>query len=66
MHADPRRVIGGYEDAGSYGTANLPEIVRSVVEELWDCTYDSFVFPAIGSHGAPPRMASETNLPYSA
>lgn len=34
MHANPRRVIGGYEDAGSYGTANLLEIVRSVVEEL--------------------------------
>src|SRR5579864_1529993 len=36
---------------GSRGIGSLPEIVRSLVDELkaWDAT--SFIFPAMGSHG---------------
>lgn len=37
--------------AGSRGIANLPSIVRGVVDGIRDAGYDPFVFPAMGSHG---------------
>lgn len=37
--------------AGSRGVANLPVIVRAVVEEVRAAGADPFVFPAMGSHG---------------
>jgi hypothetical protein len=36
---------------GSRGIANLPELVRGVVERVRDRGYEPFVFPAMGSHG---------------
>ena len=37
--------------AGSRGIANLATIVRGVVDAVRDSGYESFVFPAMGSHG---------------
>ncbi|MFB6106111.1 MAG: DUF362 domain-containing protein [Halobacteriaceae archaeon] len=37
--------------AGSRGIANVPELIRGVVEGLTDRGYEPFVFPAMGSHG---------------
>ncbi|HTS75288.1 MAG TPA: hypothetical protein VMG40_03740 [Bryobacteraceae bacterium] len=37
---------------GSRGIANLPSIVRSVVEFWKSRGFDPFIFPAMGSHGA--------------
>lgn len=37
--------------AGSRGVANLPAIVRTVVEEVRALGADPFIFPAMGSHG---------------
>ena len=36
---------------GSRGIANLPELVRGVVERVDDLGYEPFIFPAMGSHG---------------
>ncbi|NHN49440.1 DUF362 domain-containing protein [Halostella sp. JP-L12] len=36
---------------GSRGIANLPELVRGVVQGLDDRGYRPFIFPAMGSHG---------------
>lgn len=37
--------------AGSRGVANIPVIVRTVVDEVRAAGADPFVFPAMGSHG---------------
>jgi hypothetical protein len=36
---------------GSRGIANLPALVRGVVERLDELGYEPFIFPAMGSHG---------------
>lgn len=36
---------------GSRGNANLPALVRGVVEGLDELGYEPFIFPAMGSHG---------------
>ncbi|MFC4440432.1 MULTISPECIES: nickel pincer cofactor-dependent isomerase, group 22 [Natrialbaceae] len=36
---------------GSRGIANLPALVRGVVERLDELGYQPFIFPAMGSHG---------------
>ncbi len=36
---------------GSRGIANLPALVRGVIERLDELGYEPFVFPAMGSHG---------------
>lgn len=36
---------------GSRGIANLPLLVRGVIERLDDLGYEPFIFPAMGSHG---------------
>jgi hypothetical protein len=48
--------------AGSRGIANLPEIVRGVVEELADRGYEPFVFPAMGSHGGATAEGQREKL----
>ncbi|MBX0298019.1 DUF362 domain-containing protein [Haloarcula nitratireducens] len=36
---------------GSRGIANLPLLVRGVIEKLDELGYEPFIFPAMGSHG---------------
>ncbi|MFH5801695.1 lactate racemase domain-containing protein [Haladaptatus sp. CMAA 1911] len=36
---------------GSRGIANLPDVVRGVVDGVRDMGYDPFIVPAMGSHG---------------
>ncbi len=47
--------------AGSRGIANIPEILRTVVEEVKAAGGDPFIIPAMGSHGgATPHGQIET------
>ncbi|MFA9515745.1 DUF362 domain-containing protein [Halopenitus sp. H-Gu1] len=48
--------------AGSRGIANVPEIVRGVVEGLSDRGYEPFVFPAMGSHGGASAEGQREKL----
>ncbi|MFC6615218.1 DUF362 domain-containing protein [Halopenitus salinus] len=48
--------------AGSRGIANVPEIVRGVVEGLSDRGYEPFVFPAMGSHGGATAEGQRDKL----
>jgi hypothetical protein len=47
---------------GSRGIANLPTIVRSVVDELDLLGYEPFVFPAMGSHGGATAAGQQEML----
>ena len=48
--------------AGSRGIANLPALVRGVVEGVRDAGYDPFVFPAMGSHGGATAEGQRDKL----
>lgn len=48
--------------AGSRGIANLPDIVRGVVEGLTSRGYEPFVFPAMGSHGGATAEGQREKL----
>lgn len=48
--------------AGSRGIANLPTIVRGVVEGVRNREYDPFVFPAMGSHGGATAEGQRDKL----
>lgn len=47
---------------GSRGIANLPDIVRGVVEGLTSSGYEPFVFPAMGSHGGATAEGQREKL----
>ncbi len=48
--------------AGSRGIANLPTLVRGVVEGVRDRGYEPFVFPAMGSHGGATAEGQRDKL----
>ncbi|MFC7165666.1 DUF362 domain-containing protein [Halospeciosus flavus] len=48
--------------AGSRGIANLPELVRGVVDGVRDRGYEPFVFPAMGSHGGATAEGQREKL----
>jgi hypothetical protein len=47
---------------GSRGIANLPLIVRTVIEQLKTVKAQPFVFPAMGSHGGATATGQQTML----
>ncbi|RBI60376.1 DUF362 domain-containing protein [halophilic archaeon] len=47
---------------GSRGIANLPLLVRGVIERLDDRGYEPFIFPAMGSHGGATAEGQQEML----
>ncbi|WP_227357171.1 DUF362 domain-containing protein [Haladaptatus salinisoli] len=47
---------------GSRGIANLPLLVRGVIERLDELGYDPFIFPAMGSHGGATAEGQQEML----
>lgn len=48
--------------AGSRGIANIPVIIKAVVDQLRAAGADPFVFPAMGSHGGATAEGQRTML----
>ena len=48
--------------AGSRGIANIPVILKTIIDELRALGTEPFIVPAMGSHGGATREASSPRI----